>query len=271
MVEHDSEVVVFVALMPEARPLIEHWRLRLLSASLPFAIYQNGKKALVVTGMGKANMAAAVAYSLSVLPKQNPVLLNLGIAGHPQHDLGSVWLAHKITDVETGRSWYPPMSFLGQTASACLMSFSRPHDAYQFDALYDMEASAFYEIASKFSSLELIHSIKLVSDNRQQGVASIKPQQVSDWIAEQLPEIEAILARLQKAKDSVPLLDPEPYQTLLTHWHFSASNAVRLRQLLQTWKLVTGEDFNWQQTGAGNAKQLLKCLEQSLEALEFRL
>lgn len=271
MAEQNIDVVVFVALMPEARPLIDHWRLRLLSSSLPFSIYQNGSKALVITGMGKANMAAAVAYSLSVLPNQNAVLVNLGIAGHPQYCLGSLWLAHKISDVETGKSWYPPMSFLGQTPSAALLSFSRPHDAYQFDALYDMEASAFYEIACKFSSPEIIQSIKLVSDNQEQGVASINPQQVTEWIADKIPEIEVLLLALQRAKDSVPQFDAELYKTVIDQWHFSVSNAIRLRHLLQKWRLLTGEEFNWAETGAYNAKQLLECLEQGLEAIEFSL
>lgn len=271
MIEHDVEVVVFVALMAEARALIGHWRLRLIAGSSPFAIYQNGSKALVVTGMGKANMAAALGYSLSVLPNQNPILLNLGIAGHPQHSLGSWWLAHKITDAETGKSWYPPMSLMAQMPSSALMSFSRPHDTYQFDTLYDMEASAYYEIACKFSNLELIQSIKLVSDNRQQSIASITPQQVTDWISDKIPEIEYVLSALQRAKDSIPAIAQEPYQTLIKQWHFSVSNAVRLRQLLQTWRLMTGEDFNWQACEAKSAKHLLKCLEQALDAMEFRL
>lgn len=269
--EQNIELVVFVALMPEARPLIEHWRLRLLSSSLPFAMYQNGAKVLVVTGMGKANMAAAVAFSLGVLPNQNAVLINLGIAGHPSYTLGSLWLAHKISDAESGKSWYPPMSFLGQTPSTALMSFSRPHADYQYDALYDMEASAFYEIACRFSSPELIHSIKLVSDNREQGVATINPQQVVEWITAKVPEIEKLLMALHRARHSVPEFDAELYQTLLDQWHFSATNAIRLRYLLQKWRLLMDEDFNWKETGAGNAKQLLNSLEQHLESIAFSL
>ena len=271
MAEQEIEVVVFAALMPEARPLIDHWRLRLLSGSLPFSIYQNGSKALVITGMGKANMAAAVAYSLSVLPNQNAVLVNLGIAGHPQHSLGSLWLAHKISDCETGKSWYPPMSFLGHTPSSALISFSRPHDEYLLDALYDMEATAFYEIACKFSSPELIQVLKLVSDNCERGLANINPKQVTEWVSAKIPQIETALFALQKAREKLPQFDTEQYQEILVHWHFSATNAVRLRNLLQKWRLLTGEDFNWKEMGACNAKQLLDRLEQSLDLLAFSL
>lgn len=263
--------VVFVALMVEARPLIDQWRLRLMSNHHPFAIYQNGGRAVVITGIGRANMAAAVSYSMAILQVKQGVLLNVGIAGHPDYPLGSLWLAHKITDADSGKSSYPPMTFTGRSPSAALISFGQPQTTYELDALYDMEASAFYEIACKFTSPEWTHCLKIISDNQQQSINALCPNQVSEWITACLPAIDRLLKDLEQSRTKSVCFDDAIYNSLIEKWHFTASNAVKLQNLLQKWQLLKGESVELLVAEAKNGREVLLLLEQALENQRFSL
>lgn len=265
------DVVVFCAVLPEARPLISHWQLNHQSDLQPFAIYKKGRRALVITGIGKAAAAAAVAYSLASLPVQQPVLINLGIAGHPEYALGSLWAAHKITDSDSGRSWYPHMVFNERMPSSALISSGRPVTDYPAQVLYDMEASSFFEIASKFTSQELIHSLKVVSDNRQHAIGKINAQQATTWIQAQLPAIEAFVDQVVAGRYQIPIWDDSVYQQLLMRYHFSVSNAHKLKHLLQIWNISMPEPFRCEVVNVAHANQLLGWLEQQLEARVFEL
>ena len=66
--ENKPGVTIQVALPCEARPIIDHYRLKRQDSSV-FAKYQNADAslALIVSGVGKLNAATALAYSLSSL------------------------------------------------------------------------------------------------------------------------------------------------------------------------------------------------------------
>ena len=57
-------VFIFVALPCEAKPLIQSWSLKKNSEHKPFSIYENQDFVVVVSGVGKLAMAAAVAYTM---------------------------------------------------------------------------------------------------------------------------------------------------------------------------------------------------------------
>ncbi|MDD1611653.1 MAG: hypothetical protein LUQ57_00775, partial [Methylococcaceae bacterium] len=100
-------VFIHTALPCEARPLIEHFRLKKDLSSHPFEVYSQDGICLVVTGIGKCAMAAGVAYTQArMVAAEKPILLNVGIAGHSDHDVGRVFLAGKIIDADTQRNYY---------------------------------------------------------------------------------------------------------------------------------------------------------------------
>jgi adenosylhomocysteine nucleosidase len=80
----------------EASPIIAHFNLRSYPDS-PFPIYYNETMALIVSGIGKINCAAATAY-LQVLRggSLHSAWLNIGIAGHSEYPLGKGLLVHQI-------------------------------------------------------------------------------------------------------------------------------------------------------------------------------
>jgi adenosylhomocysteine nucleosidase len=238
-----GRIFIFTALECEARPMIEFYRLKKNMQSL-FPIYSANGIVLTVTGLGKPAMAAGVAYTLAFMPTETqPVMLNLGIAGHANWPLGTLAIAHKIVDGESQKRFYPALPHRLEIRSEELWTHSHPCTNYQASVLHDMEASAFYEIALKFSTVELCHCVKIVSDNIQHSVSKINSDMVKTWVAEQRQNIDDYIVKLDKLRTGVrqpKLLDD---QAILETWHFSTAQQIRLRRLLQRWRTLTGYDW----------------------------
>lgn len=264
---------VFAALSCEARPLIQHWHLQKHPRKHPFTIYASDERVIVITGLGKVAMAGAVGYTLSLFPDtQQPLLLNLGIAGHRQHSLGSVYLADKIIDAATEKKFYPQLPFSVPCPTGAVATQIKPHTDYVENFLYDMEASAFYEMAVKFSSSELIHCLKIISDNLQSPLENISEALVEDWCSQQLPTIDRLVTRLDRLRQPSRATTPELYEQLLGQFHFTATSAVKLKALLKRWHLLTANEIPaWRDANLRSGKELIAWMEKQLEKAEFYL
>ncbi len=276
MTSRNPPVLIFCALPCEAKPLIKAWRLPgWPSADHPFAIYAGDGRAVVVTGPGKVNMAGAIGYALASFNKpQAPILINLGIAGHPSETIGTLCLGHKIIDQESGRCFYPQMPFGVNHSTYEVITHSQPHMDYQGYRLYDMEAAGFYELAVKFSSSELVQVVKIVSDNMQSSVANITESLVEEWMQRQVSAVEELVSRLidlwsmgmGRGKAC------EPYHQITSRFHFTVSHALKLKDLLRRWHALKGnETIMWPEAGVKNAKELLIWIEQQLDCVDFYL
>ena len=218
-------------------------------------------------------MAAGVAYTQALFP-QNPnlILLNIGIAGHQHHGIGSLFLADKITDNDTGRRYYPPLTFTPPCPTASLISFAKPQQSYPVNALCDMEASAFYETATRFSTGELIHCLKVVSDNAAFPAKNIDPKQVSALIGEQLPSISSIFDELAKLATCIKPQETSEFNQLVNQYHFSVNEQIQLKKLLSRWCLLNGDTkTDFATATAKNGKDLLVLLSERLDKGEFYL
>lgn len=265
---------VFCALNCEAKPLVETWKLTKQSDTQSFTCYADDQRVVTVTGVGKIAMAGAVGYVMARHSSQNPILLNFGIAGHPHLPRGSRVLADKISDSETGRTFYPKFVFDLPCPTAQLISYPKIATHYQDDGLYDMESSGFYELATRFSSSELVHCLKVVSDNRDNSVANIGEADVLQWSRQAVPFIADLLERLISLRSKLEQPDLENYREILRQWHFSTSNALKLRSLLLRWQVLHSQQdqvLQWRQANARTGKQLLIWLEKQLEEGDFEL
>lgn len=184
-------MIHFVTALPcEARPLIDHYRLKCSSRKTPFQIHESDDIRLIISGVGKANSATAVAY-LQGITKTNEHIawMNVGIAGHVNMEIGTSALAHKITDASTGQNWYPVFITKPNIPTASLLTVEQPEQEYREDALYDMEAASFFAAANRFAPSELIHCFKCISDNRASPAEHISKKIVTELIAAQLKMI----------------------------------------------------------------------------------
>ena len=77
---------IFTALPSEAKLLISHLNLKRWQGSRVYSIFVNDRYCVTVTGIGKAAMAAGMGYTFATFPQTvNPLIVNVGIAGHEQY------------------------------------------------------------------------------------------------------------------------------------------------------------------------------------------
>jgi len=264
---------IFIALDCEARPLVKYFNLKKDDSHVCFPIYRNEKIVLTVTGVGKVAMAGAVAYTMAVFPGYLvPLLINVGIAGHKTQALGTLCMAIKIIDGDTGRRFYPQLLGNYWPETSELKTTSLPVTQYSSDCLYDMEASAFYEMAIRFSSSELIHCLKVVSDNENSSIEKIQPKLVTDWITNQMNEIERLLQKLETLRESIVPIELDSYNEMIDKWHFTVSGKIKLKSLLQRWKVLTNTAWLYSSEKKDmNGKQVLSKLEAEVSRLEILL
>jgi nucleoside phosphorylase len=266
-------IFIYAALPCEAKPLVEHFKLKKDTSVQPFAVYLNQDICLTVTGLGKSAMAAGAAYSQALFASvEHPVLVNIGIAGHKHHAVGSLFLIDKITDVDSQKSHYPPLVFTPPCPTASIQTVSRPQPAYDPHHLCDMEASAFYETAVRFSSGELIHCLKVISDNESSPAENIQPKQVSSLIAAHVSAIETVLAALSRLAELITAPEPAQFEQLIQRYHFTASEQGQLKNRLSRWAVLTQTQLpELDETQLHKGKDVLSWLDQQLSRIEFSL
>lgn len=240
---------------------------------MAFTIYANAERVLVISGVGKIAMAGAVGYALALFPRQqSPILINFGIAGHCHEALGALCLGHKIIDSQSERVFYPQLPLAISCATYVVATHAKPQVEYVEDSLYDMEAAGFYEMAVKFSSSELIHVLKIISDNAQSSIANINEERVGEWVNRQLDIIDAFLVQLTQLRHLLLFPLPSELQFLLEEFRFSVTGLIKLKSLLQRWTLLRGNEvLAWQAAKPRSGKELLNWLEKQLDAMDFFL
>lgn len=219
-------------------------------------------------------MAGAVGYTMALFANPvTPIMLNLGIAGHRDHVLGEICLGHKISDAETGRSFFPTLAINPPCQTETIVTHGQPHTVYGDDKLRDMEAAAFYELAVKFSTSELIQVIKVISDNAQSSIAKIDESAVEAWIGAKLALVDDVLLQLQLMRQKLTTFGEDPLvEELLTQFHFSVTNARKLRSLVLRWRLLMGDtEPAYRQVNATRAGDLLDWIERELDKSRFSL
>ena len=261
-----------VALPCEAKPLVAHYRLKRRLREKAFPVYERDGLCLTVSGIGKTAMAAAVAYSHMALGAQrHAVWVNIGVAGHRTHAIGHAYLAHKITDADSGRRWYPPWVFQPPCSSEYVCTVARPQPGYPEPVLYEMEASGFYETATRFSTSELVQCVKIVSDNASSPAEQVNARQVAELIDHQVGLIDAVLQQLRTL--AAPLCEAEPplFEPFIERWHFTVQQQLQLKRLLHRWAILAPQeppDIR-DLRALKKAKDVLYWLKQRLDKLPF--
>lgn len=254
------------ALHCEAKPVIDFYRLKKSHDQRAFDVYHGDDMACIVSGIGKLASAAASAWIAASFPGEtSPAWINLGVAGAAEHSIGDLFALNKVVDADSGQSYYPaPVAASSLAGSPCL-TLGQPSDNYREDTLLDMEASGFMHAALRFSSAELIQSLKIISDNRQQQTG-MNRQRVSELIHQHIDSIDRQARGLFELNREIKALElvPESWQQLLSMAHFTQTQKNRLRVL---WRYLCNRDFSseslLQQLATQNsARSIIETLEQ---------
>ncbi len=264
---------IFTALACEAKAFINQFKLKKDLTHHPFTLYTNEKIILTITGTGKIAMAAAVAYSLALFESiENPVLINAGIAGHQTAALGKLFSVHKVTDIDSGKNYYPQSIIKNAGSSLALCTVSKPNLNYEDNCLYEMEASGFYEISTRFTTAERIHIFKIVSDNQRIGIETINAKKVTAWMTASIEEIATVIEKLQALTVNLPGSNSHDYALLQAAYYFNVNHSHQLKALLQRWNVLTnGAELNFSHIKFQHAKAVLQWLQQQIDLQDFRL
>ncbi len=264
---------IYTALECEAKPLIKQFELKKENFNHPFPIYKNDSIVLTISGVGKVAMAGAVAYTQAIFqPQHLPVLINIGIAGHKFESIGEIVLASKIVDKDSGKRFYPQLIGTNLPKTGEVQTSSKPCTEYSASYMNDMEASAFYETAVRFSTNELIHSIKVISDNEKTSIESINAKKVSQLISNQLTQIEQLFNCWILLQKSFIPSELKEFNLILQQWNFTVSGKIRLKSLLSRWQLLSAESWlTNNQAKLKSSKDVLKKLEIDISYLKVIL
>ena len=263
---------IVTALPAEARPLRDHFKLCDKLQNTAFPLYRNADMALIVAGPGKVAAAAATAVLASADPAATTsAWLNVGIAGHAHHAIGSAFIAHRISDQANGNHWYPPQTIEPSLPTENLRTVDLPEANYPDDALCDMEASGFYPVACRFSTSELVQCLKIVSDNNAQPATAVTAKLCSQLVTDRLADIDQLVHALSALAEEYNLWHaPHPQLAqLAARWHFSVSQQHQLQQLMRRWQALAGREslLPEQLQKKHSATEVLQCLHQHLDLL----
>lgn len=217
---------LIVALEAEARPLRERLRLRTDTSAHGFRVYRDEHTALIVSGVGQVNAAAAVGYLAATI--EPTIWLNIGLGGHRYRPLGDIVLAHAIRCGE--RRWYPPPVFEAPCPTATVTTVDRPETGYPDDAVYEMEAAGFYATACRFASAELVQVLKVISDNAERPPDNPKPAEAAALIDAGTDTVLTVIERLQ-ALAQIAELPAIAWLERVGGWRLSVTERRELTQL----------------------------------------
>lgn len=268
-------VNIIVALPGEAKALREALRLRPVAVPAGFSAYQGEEATLVVGGVGKVAAAGAVMLAAQ-LNGERPAAgwLNVGVAGHRDSAVGTAFWVNKVTDAATGQCWFPPSLWPVPLPRKALCTVPVPRQqAGEEDELYDMEASAFMEMATRFTTGELVHCCKIVSDHLHDAAGRVQAGDVERLVTARLEAIMALFEAVHRAGCWWRAEQDLPREPLLERFHFSRSQRHRLEKLLRRWRALRGDQAVTEAVigRCRNAAQVLARLEACLAELPVRL
>jgi adenosylhomocysteine nucleosidase len=224
------------ALPCEARPLIDLFKLKKLTSHHAFPVYSNHNDIfLVVTGIGKMHAATACTYLLgSHSAKQHPVILNIGCAGHRSLPIGSPLAIHKIASDASDNCYYPTFACDCPFPRKALKTVSKLLPSYEEEYAYDMEVHGFYPYACRFSTVELVHCFKVISDNAQSRIDQVDEKRVQTLLEQHMASFEQwVLALMRLRQEScIEPFSVSIYEHCLQKWHFTETEQNQLSVLL---------------------------------------
>jgi nucleoside phosphorylase len=209
---------------------------------------------MIVSGAGKISSALATSWLAERFKEQCLAMINIGVAGKLDAQLGDLYWIHKIIEASTSKSWYPQSQAKHALLSCNLMTFDQAQTIYPKNALIDMEASGFIQAATKWVSIENIALIKCISDNKHSDISGLKPTNLFDLLVEKRDCIENILDSCLK-RLARSLVSPEQAIDLsawLSQWHFTVTQQHQLKDQLKALNILMPSNTI-------NLKQFLDC------------
>ena len=235
-----------IALKEEAETILVHYRMKLISNKTPYPIFKNNEEThwLVLSGIGRHNSAAATSYLYSISKASKwTSWVNIGIAGCRKGNYGDLCLVDKIVN-NSSQITYPKSIPKTNLHRMELLTTDVPITDYSNEELIDMEGSAFYDIASKLTTRELICIMKVISDGPSNHINDLNKLKIHQLIKSNISKINKVVLYFEKLslhQDKIRK-KPELFHEICSKWHFSTTQMHQLENL--TRRLINFSDKN---------------------------
>ncbi len=260
---------IVTALESESRPLIEHFKMRALNTN-GLTTYGSDQCLLLQTGIGKLKAAAKVAAMLQSHTEINGII-NIGIAG-ASAPIGTQFVAHCVQDAGSDKLWYPHLPStrsLPEVQSVTVQTHDKPDFNYSDGIAFDMEAAGVFAAARGKLDSCAVQCIKVVSDNPQNAVCTIKKEHVHRWVASCVNTLESLIQSLKDPTAATTQSVDKFVSSLKCDMHFTATQSHQLHRLT-TQYLTLCEALPTLTRDDINAKALLKRLNDEVAAVTIR-
>lgn len=241
---------IFCALYAEAKPLIEHLNLK-KKTSFDSFINEEETIRLTLIGVGKIKAASTITTILN--DSKDAFVLSYGSSACLKQTSTNLYIANKITDIDTGMCYYPDVLFatgIEECGFICgsqlysnkdnkrasvqpVISIKEYLDSLlKEDAdsyLYDMETSAIYEVANQYVGPERMMFVRFVSDNESTSVTANDVTLLSESVYPQIKQlIDSILSLPKNKQDTITDLEKQFYE----HIHASKTMCDQIHQIV---------------------------------------
>jgi nucleoside phosphorylase len=184
-----SKLIIVTALMSEAVPLIDYYRMLKQPGRAHYQLFRSKQLELLVCGVGAERMRRGMrAYLEHEANISRSIWLNLGIAGGYDQDIGQlVWadcVGNTRISLPAGINNVPTITVCSQLS---------PSRNYRAGVLLDMEADSWlHSIAENPIEFEpeRLFCAKVVSDNRCNNGHIIDKKWVCDIMRQQIKELD---------------------------------------------------------------------------------
>ena len=263
-------LLLVTALLQEAKPLIKALDLKPAKEDHPFKVFENQDIKCIISGIGQLNSASATTYLATITKETIKGFLNIGLASHKSLEPGELILAKKL--LSTKDSFYPSFAFDIDCITKDLITVDEVQTKYSNDFCYDMEGFGFYTAAVKFSAFELIHCLKVISDNENSSSQNIDKdmgfsliEKNIDKIKDQIEKMTILIQKLKKMSVA--------QQELTTNLRFTVTQKHALHKLIGDLKSLNPDvcldkkEFE----ECKSAKEALQLLSKKKKATPFSL
>ena len=235
-----------IALKEEAEIILIHYKMKLVSNKTLYPIFKNneGTHWLILSGIGRHNSAAATSYLYTISKASKwTSWINLGIAGCGKGNYGDLCLVDKIVN-NSSQITYPASIPKTNLHRMELLTTDIPITDYSSQELIDMEGSAFYDIANKLTTKELICLIKVISDGPSNHINDLNKLKIHELIKSNISKINKIVLYFEKLslREDKIKKKPELFHEICSKWHFTTTQKHQLENL--TRRLIIFNDKN---------------------------
>ncbi len=195
-----TRLVIVTALMAEAVPLIDFYRMKKQAKQEYNHLFQTSSSAslqidLLVCGMGAKKMKQGLkAYGATLNSIEGIIWLNIGIAGTLSHSIGELVWANFIGDAPIGLP-----DGIQNSPLISVRSLSEPSTGYRAATLFDMEAEAWLHWIVKNTiqfAPERLFCAKVVSDNSGHYTHQIDKRWVTDIVRKNIKDLNETIINI---------------------------------------------------------------------------